>query len=142
MRVRTKLPVVSLETGEIVELDAIVYLYGESGRKDKGFIKVFHAFLDDVFRDKEVMAGPFRLMAYILSEKLDRDRLDFNLTAKEVMEKLGVRERTYYRWLGVLLRKGYVRRISATYYTLRPYTAIVGRMANIDYFEEVGDEKA
>jgi hypothetical protein len=136
MPARTKLSVVSPETGEILELDAIVYLYGESRRGDKGFVKVFHAFLDTVFRDKEVMAGPFRLMAYILSEKLDRDRLDFNLTAQEAMAKLGITRQTFYRWLSVLLRKGYIRRISATYYALRPYTAIVGKMANIDYFEE------
>jgi hypothetical protein len=137
MPVRTKLPVVSPETGEILELDAIVYLYGENRRGDKDFIKVFHAFLDSVFRDKEVMAGPFRLMAYILSEKLHRDRLDFNLTAQEAMDKLGITRQTFYRWLAVLLRKGYLRRISATYYALRPYTAVVGRMTNIDYFEEV-----
>jgi len=136
MPVRTKLPIVSPETGEILELDAIVYLYGESRRGDRDFIKVFHAFLDSVFRDREVMAGPFRLMAYILSEKLYKDRLDFNLTAQEAVDKLGITRQTFYRWLSVLLRKGYLRRISATYYALRPYTAIVGRMANIDYFEE------
>ena len=137
MPVRTRLPIVSPETGEILELDAIVYLYGESRKtKDKGFVKVFHAFLESVFRDKEVMAGPFRLLAYIMSEKMDRDRLDFHLTVQETMAKLGISEKTYYRWLSVLLKKGYLRRISATYYALRPYTAIVGKMANIDYFEE------
>jgi CRP-like cAMP-binding protein len=138
MPVRTRLPIVSPETGEILELDAIVYLYGESRKsRDKDFVKVFHAFLEDVFRDREVMAGPFRLLAYIMSEKLDRDRLDFNLTAQEAMDKLGITRQTFYRWLAILLRKGYLRRISATYYTLRPYTAVVGKMANIDYFEEV-----
>jgi len=121
MPVRTKLPVVSPETGEILELDAIVYLYGESRRGDRGFIKVFHAFLDTVFRDREVMAGPFRLMAYILSEKLDRDRLDFNMTAQEAINKLGITRQTFYRWLSVLLRKGYLKRINANYYALRPY---------------------
>ncbi len=137
MPVRTKLPVVSPETGEILELDAIVYLYGERQRpKDRNFTKVFHAFLDDVFRDREVMAGPFRLVAYIMAEKLDRDRLDFNLTAQEAMAKLGITRQTFYRWLSILLRKGYLKRISATYYVLRPYTAIIGKMANIDYFEE------
>jgi hypothetical protein len=136
MPVRTKLPIVSPETGEIVELDAIVYLYGERRQGDKGFVKVFHAFLDTVFRDKEVMAGPFRLLAYIMSEKLDRDRLDFHLTAQEAIDKLGITRQTFYRWLPVLLRKGYLRRISANHYALRPYTAIVGKMANIDYFEE------
>ncbi len=137
MPVRTKLPIVSPETGEILELDAIVYLYGEGRKpKDRNFTKVFHAFLYDVFKDREVMAGPFRLVAYIMAEKLDRDRLDFNLTAQEAMAKLGITRQTFYRWLSVLLRKGYLKRISATYYTLRPYTAIVGKMANIDYFEE------
>jgi CRP-like cAMP-binding protein len=137
MPARIKLPVVSQETGEILELDAIVYLYGERQKpKDRNFTKVFHAFLYDVFKDKEVMAGPFRLVAYIMAEKLDRDRLDFNLTAQEAMAKLGITRQTFYRWLSVLLRKGYLRRISATYYTLRPYTAIIGKMANIDYFEE------
>jgi CRP-like cAMP-binding protein len=137
MPVRTRLPIVSPETGEILELDAIVYLYGESRRpRDRDFVKVFHAFLDSIFRDKEVMSGPFRLIAYILSEKLDRDRLDFNLTAQEAMAKLDITRPTFYRWLGILLRKGYLKRHSATYYSLRPYTAIVGRMANIDYFEE------
>jgi len=137
MPARLKLPVVSPETGEILELDAIVYLYGERQKlKDRNFTKVFHAFLYDVFKDKEVMAGPFRLVAYIMAEKLDKDRLDFNLTAQEAMAKLGITRQTFYRWLSVLLRKGYLRRISATYYILRPYTAIVGKMANIDYFEE------
>jgi CRP-like cAMP-binding protein len=137
MPVRTRLPIVSPGTGEILELDAIVYLYGESrGVRDRDFVKVFHAFLDSIFRDKEVMSGPFRLIAYILSEKLDRDRLDFNLTAQEAIAKLGITRPTFYRWLGILLRKGYLKRHSATYYSLKPYTAIVGKMANIDYFKE------
>jgi len=118
MPVRTRLPIVSPETGEILELDAIVYLYGEIRRpRDRDFVKVFHAFLDSIFRDREVMSGPFRLIAYILSEKLDRDRLDFNLTAQEAMAKLDITRPTFYRWLGILLRKGYLKRHSATYYS-------------------------
>jgi hypothetical protein len=138
MPIKMKLPVVNPETGETVDLDAIVYLYGEKrGQGDKGFVKVFHAFLEDILKDEEIMRGPFKLMAYILSEKLDKDRLDFNLTAKEAIKKLGIGERTYYRWLSVLLRKGYIKRLNVNYYVLRPYTAIIGRMASIDYFEEV-----
>jgi len=133
MRAKTKLSILNPETGEM--MDAVVYLYGGPKPKDKDFVKVFHAFIDDVFRDKEVMAGPFRLIAYVMSEKLDRDRLDFHLTAKEATSKLNITERTFYRWLSILLRKGYLRRISPTHYALRPFTAVIGRMANIDYFE-------
>jgi hypothetical protein len=137
MPARTKLPIVNPETGEILELDALVYLYGEDQKpKDRNFTKVFHAFLDSVFRDKEVMAGPFRLIVYVMAEKLYKDRLDFHLTFQEAKEKLGISEKTYYRWLGVLLKKGYIKRFGPNYYFLRPYTAIVGKMANIDYFEE------
>jgi hypothetical protein len=138
MPARTKLPIVNPETGEIVELDAIVYLYGESQKpKDRNFAKIFHAFLYDVFKDKEIMAGPFRLITYIMAEKLHKDRLDFHLTFQETKKKLGISEKSYYRWLGVLLRKGYIKRLAPNYYALKPYTAIVGRMTNIDYFEEV-----
>lgn len=137
MPAKTKIPVVNPETGEVVELNAVVYLYGENQEpKDKDFVKVFHAFLNSVFEDKEVMAGPFRLMTYIMSKKLRRNRLDFHLTLQEAMDNLGISEKTYYRWLSVLLRKGYIKRISPNYYALRPYTAIVGKMANIDYLEE------
>ena len=137
MPARTKLSIVNPETGEIMELDAVVFLYGESQKpKDRSFTKIFHAFLYDVFKDKEIMAGPFRLITYVMAEKLHKDRLDFYLTFQETKEKIGISEKTYYRWLGVLLKKGYIKRLAPNYYALRPYTAIVGCMANIDYFEE------
>jgi DNA invertase Pin-like site-specific DNA recombinase len=137
MPAKAKLPIVNLETGEIMEADAIVYLYGESPKpKDKDFSKVFHAFTKEVFKDREVMAGPYRLIAYVMSSKLYMNRLDFHLTAQEAVKELGITRQTFYRWLSILLRKGYIRRISANHYVLRPYTVIVGKMANIDYFEE------
>ncbi len=137
MPARTKLHIVNPETGEILEVDALVYLYGERQKpKDRNFTKIFHAFLYDVFKDKEVMAGPFRLITYVMAEKLHMDRLDFHLTFQETKEKLDISEKTYYRWLGVLLRKGYIKRLGPNYYALRPYTVVVGKMANIDYFEE------
>ncbi len=132
---KTKLPIIDKATGEIVEVDAIVYLYGKvSG--DRDFIKVFHAFLKDVLEDEEIMRGPFRLFVYILTKKVKKDQLSFVLRRDEVLADLGIVRQTYYRWLGTLLKKGYIKRLSYNYYTLRPYTAIIGKMANIDYFEE------
>jgi CRP-like cAMP-binding protein len=133
---KAKLPTIDPETGEIK--DVIIYLYaGQPKPRDKNFSKVFHAFMEDVFRDKEVMAGPFRLIAYIMANKLSKDRLDFYLTVQEAMDNLGITRRTFYRWLSVLLKKGFIKRINANYYVMRPYTVIVGKMANIDYFQEV-----
>ncbi|MCI4458236.1 MAG: replication/maintenance protein RepL [Thermocrinis sp.] len=132
---KARLPTFDPETGEIKEV--ILYLYGGRPKpRDKNFSKVFHAFMEDVFRDKEVMAGPFRLIAYIMANKLNKDRLDFYLTVQEAMDNLGITRRTFYRWLSVLLRKGFIKRINTNYYVMRPYTVIVGKMANIDYFEE------
>jgi hypothetical protein len=134
--VKTKLPIVDKDTGEIIEVDAIVYLYGKASG-DKDFIKVFHAFLKDVLEDEEIMRGPFRLFVYILTKKVKRDQLSFFLRCDDVLADLGIVRQTYYRWLGTLLKKGYIKRLAHNYYALRPYTAIVGKMANIDYFEEV-----
>jgi len=132
---KTKLPIVNKDTGEIVEVDAIVYLYGKASG-DRDFVKVFHAFLKDVLEDEEIMKGPFRLLVYILTKKVKKDQLSFFLRRDDVLADLGIVRQTYYRWLGTLLKKGYIKRLGHNYYALRPYTAIVGKMTNIDYFEE------
>jgi predicted DNA-binding protein (UPF0251 family) len=135
MAMKTKLPLLNEETGEIVEV--IAYIYGRPEAKDRNFIKVFHLFAEEVLADPDIMKGAFRLFLYIMTEKLEANRLVFYMTKEEVMEKLGISKATYYLWLQALLNKGHVKRIGPNYYTLKPRTAIIGRMADIDYFEEV-----
>ncbi len=130
MRGKTRMTLVNKTTGE--QMNVLVYLFSGREKKDKDFVKVFYAFLDDVLLDRDIMAGPFRLLAYIMSQKLDKDSLDFHLTMKETTEKLGVTEQTFYRWLSILQKKGYIKRVSANYYVLRPYTAVIGTMANVE----------
>ncbi len=134
MPVKVKLPIMDKETGQVLEFDAVVYLYGE-GKKDKGFVKVFHAFVKDVIRDKELRHA-LDLLAYIMSEKLERDSLKFYLTAEEVVKNLGVSRDTYYRWLRTLMKKGYITRIDTNYYALKPYTIVVGKMANTELYRD------
>jgi len=134
MPLKTKLSVIDPETGQIVEADAIVYLYGEA-KKDKDFIKVFHAFIKDVVRDKELRPA-LDLLAYIMSEKLERDSLKFYMTAEEVVRNLRISRDTYYRWLKILMKKGYLVRIDTNYYTLKPYTIVIGRMANTELYRD------
>jgi hypothetical protein len=134
MAVKAKLPLLNKETGEIVEV--IAYIYGQPKARDSGFIKVFHVFAEEILADSEIMKGAFRLLLYIMAEKLEANRLVFYMTKEEVMKKLGISKATYYLWLKALLSKGHLKRLGPNYYALRPYTAIIGRMANIDYFEE------
>jgi hypothetical protein len=134
MPAKVKLPIMDKETGQVLEIDAIVYLYGE-GKKDKGFVKVFHAFVKDVVRDKELRQA-LDLLAYIMSEKLEKDSLKFYLTAEEVVKNLGVSRDTYYRWLRTLIKKGYITRIDTNYYAIKPYTIVVGKMANTEFYRD------
>jgi biotin operon repressor len=134
MPMRVKLPIMDKETGQVVEADAIVYLYGEA-KKDKGFVKVFHAFVKDVVRDRELRQA-LDLLAYIMSEKLEKDSLKFYLTAEEVVRNLGISRRTFYRWLKTLTKKGYIVRIATNYYALKPYTIVIGKMANTELYRD------
>jgi hypothetical protein len=135
MPLKTKLSVIDPESGNVVEADAIVYLYGEA-KKDKGFVKVFHAFIKDVVRDKELRPA-LDLLAYIMSEKLEKDSLKFYMTAEEVVKNLGISRDTYYRWLKTLMGRGYLVRIDTNYYAIKPYTVIIGKMANTELYREV-----
>ena len=134
MPMRVKLPIMDKETGQVVEADAIVYLYGEP-KKDKDFDKVFHAFIKDIVRDKELRPA-LDLLAYIMSEKLERDSLKFYMTAEEVIRNLGISRDTYYRWLKTLIKKGYLVRIDTNYYALKPYTIVIGKMANTELYRD------
>jgi len=134
MPAKVKLPIMDKETGQVLEIDAIVYLYGE-GKKDKGFVKVFHAFVKDVVRDKELRHA-LDLLAYIMSEKLEKDSLKFYMTAEEVVKNLGVSRRTFYRWLKILTKRGYIVRIATNYYAIKPYTVVVGKMANTELYKD------
>jgi CRP-like cAMP-binding protein len=134
MPVKVKLPIMDKETGRVLEFDAVVYLYGE-GKKDKGFVKVFHAFVKDVVRDRELRHA-LDLLAYVMSEKLEKDSLKFYLTAEEVVKNLGVSRDTYYRWLRTLMKKGYITRIDTNYYALKPYTIVVGKIANTELYRD------
>ena len=134
MALKTILSVIDPKTGQVVEADAIVYLYGEA-KKDKDFVKVFHAFIKDVVRDKELRPS-LDLLAYIMSEKLGRDSLKFYMTAEEVVRNLGISRDTYYRWLKILMKKGYLVRIDTNYYAIKPYTIVVGKMANTELYRD------
>lgn len=121
-----KYMLVDKETGEVVEPD--VMLVGTKPFKvDRGFVKVFVAFLRDIVEDKEVMAGPVRLLVYML-ERMNAETLQITVKQKEACRDLQVTARTYYTWVGVLHRKGIIKRLGANMYELKPYVAVKGKM--------------
>jgi len=107
--IKKKLSIVDPKTGQVVETDAVVY-YGN-------FVNLLHTFIKDAVRDRELRPA-LDLLAYIMSEKLEKDSLKFYMTAEEVVKNLGVSRDTYYRWLKTLMKRGYLVRINTNYYAL------------------------
>jgi len=120
------LALVDTKTGEILEHEVLLV-----GRKpkyvDKGFIKVFVAFLEDVVADKEVSGKAIRLLLYML-ERLDFNNLTVYLNPKDACRELGIARQTLYNWLSLLIRKKYVEKVDTRLYKIKAYSAVKGNM--------------
>jgi hypothetical protein len=115
-------------TGEIYEETDRVLIVGKQPYiRDKNFVKVFVAFLIDVIEDRELGSGAWRLLLYAI-RRLDYNSLKVYLIPEEAIQELGIGRKTFYRWLGILVKKGYLEKIAKHTYRLRPYTAIKGNM--------------
>jgi len=118
---------VDKKTGAVIEPDVVLV-----GKKpltiDKGFVKLFIAFLKDIVEDKEVMAGPVRLLLYML-ERMHVDTLYINVRQQDACRDLQIAKETFYRWISVLQKKDIIKRLGANMYELKPYTAVKGRMS-------------
>jgi hypothetical protein len=117
------------KTGEIVEEYERVLIVGKKPYTDKDFVKVFTVFLRDIL-DEEMGKGPWRLLLYII-DNLDYNTLEFYLIPDKVSSDLKVHKTTFFRWLKVLLRRGYIQKVATNIYRLRPYTAIRGQMEKV-----------
>lgn len=115
----------------------MVYLVGKSLNTDKNFAKVFVAFLEDVVADEEVSGKAVRLLLYAINQ-LDWNSLEFWLDPEQVMRDLGIGKRTFYRWLSILLKKGYIKRVKTHRYRFKPYSVVVGSMRKVKDEEFVG----
>jgi predicted transcriptional regulator of viral defense system len=83
--------------------------------------------LVDVIQDRELGSGAWRLLLYAI-ERMDFNSLKVYLIPEETIKELGIGRKTFYRWLGFLLRKGYIERMAKHTYRIRPYTAVKGNM--------------
>jgi hypothetical protein len=124
-----KVTIYNPKTGQIVEEYERVLIVGKKPYVDKDFVKVFTVFLRDIV-DEEMGKGPIRLLLYIL-DRLEYNSLTFHLAPDEVSSDLRIHKTTFYKWLRVLLRRGYIEKVATNIYKLRPYTAIRGQMDKV-----------
>ena len=125
---KVKLTFYDEKTGEILAEEDRVLIFGKRPYVDKGFVKFFVAFLRDMIEDEEVLKGPVRLFLYAV-ELMDYNSLQVAIVPQKAMKDLDISKDTFYRWLKVLLKKGYMEKIAVNIYRLRPYTAIKGQMS-------------
>jgi len=125
---RVRMTFYNERTGEIYEeIDRVLIIGKQPYIKDRNFIKVFVAFLSDVIEDRELGAGAWRLLLYAI-KRMDFNSLKVYLIPEETINELGIGRKTFYRWLGTLIRKGYIEKIAKHTYRIKPYTAIRGNM--------------
>jgi len=126
--VRAKVIFYNEQTGEIYEeVERTLFIGKQPYIRDKNFIKVFVGFLIDVLEDRELGSGAWKLLLYAL-ERMEYNSLRVYLVPEETAEKLQVSKRTFYNWLRVLIKNGYLEKIATNIYRIRPYTAIRGNM--------------
>ena len=125
---RAKITFYNEHTGEIYEeIDRTLFIGKKPYTRDKNYIKVFVAFLMDVLEDRELGSGAWRLLLYAI-QNMDYNSLRVSMAPQEAAEKLRITKRTFYNWLRILIKNGYMEKIATNIYRIRPYTAIKGTM--------------
>lgn len=121
--------IVDKETGEVLEERAI-FIGKHPKYVDRGFIKVFVAFLADVVQNEKIAGKAIRLLLYMI-EKLNYNTLVVELIPKKAIEELGISRATFYNWLDVLVSEGYLEKIDTYTYRIKPYSFVKGRMSKV-----------
>jgi predicted transcriptional regulator len=121
-----KLGIVDLETGEILAQQVII------GKKptmvDKGYVKVFITFLEDIIKDEDIVGKAVRLLLHIIN-KVDWNTLEVYIFYKEICEEMDITYKTFYNWLNTLIEKEYIEPTKKKYiYRIKPYSFVKGDM--------------
>ena len=120
----SKYAIINKETGEVVQ-DDVLFIGRKPKYIDKGFVKIFVAFLSDIVEDDEIAGKAIRLLFYML-EQMDYNSYTIRIIPKYAQEELKIGKMTYYRWINVLIEKGIITKIDTYTYKLNPYVAVKG----------------
>jgi hypothetical protein len=118
------------DTGKVIETIDRAIFFGHKAFLDKGYVKIFVAFLRDMLEDDKYLKGPVRLFLYAI-DLMDYEDLQVTIVPEKAIRDLGISKMTFYRWLNANLKKGYMERLATNVYRLKPYTAIKGQMKKV-----------
>jgi hypothetical protein len=118
---------INQRTGEVE-----TFLVLSPSSTDTNFIKIFIPFIEEIFNNKKLLAGPFRLLLWVV-KRMDWNTLEVYLREKDVLTDLDITARTYYRWKKILLEEGLLLQdnMEKKKYYLKPYSIIKGTMQKV-----------
>ena len=134
-----KLGVINLETGEILE-EKVLFIGKRKTEIDKGYVKVFIAFLEDVVENEKIAGKAIRLLLYLL-KSLDYDSLTLTVIPRKAIRELKISEKTYHLWIRSLIEVGILEKVDRYTYKLKPYTFIRGSSKRAKEKEREREEK-
>ncbi len=118
------------DTGKVIDTIDRAIFFGHKAFLDKGYVKIFVAFLRDMLEDEKYIKGPVRLFLYAI-DLMDYEDLQVTIVPEKAMRDLDISKDTFYRWLKANLKKGYMEKIATNVYRLKPYTAVKGQMKKV-----------
>jgi hypothetical protein len=125
---RAKITFYNEQTGEIYEeIDKALFIGKKPYARDRHFIKFFVGFLIDVLEDRELGTGAWKLLLYAI-QNMDYNSLKVYIIPEEAIKELKISRETFYKWLRILLKNGYIEKMAKHTYRIKPYTAIKGNM--------------
>ena len=124
MGVVKSLAILDKETGEIVA-DEVLFIGKNPRYLDRGYVKVFTAFLSDVVESDKLAGKSIRLLFYML-QKLDWNSLTVFVVPSQARKDLGISKGTYHNWISDLIEFGVIERVNSYTYKLRPYSFVKG----------------
>ncbi len=127
---RVKMTFYDEKTGQTIETIDRAVFFGHKAFLDKGYVKIFVAFLRDMLEDDKYLKGPVRLFVYAV-DLMNYEDLQVTIVPEKAMKDLGISKDTFYRWLNANLKKGYMEKIATNVYRLKPYTAVKGQMKKV-----------
>jgi len=77
----------------------------------------FVLFSKDLIKSETLLKGPIRLLLYAMS-LADDDTFEVAIVPEKAMKELGITKETFYRWLRVLMSKGYLTKLATNVYRL------------------------
>jgi hypothetical protein len=71
----------------------------------------------DLIKNETLLKGPIRLLLYAMS-LANPNTSEVAIVSERAIKELGITKETFYRWLRVLLSKGYLTRFATNIYRL------------------------